>query len=118
MPCVTPSPDFDCRLEVVDEMLDQHVKASYVGGDARLLSYPLMIQPMGKVNYFEPRQKFSLRSFIFQPQIMMMLVMIGGMFILPKMAIDPEQLKEMQKEMSAAQQQPARSTQQVRSRRD
>mmetsp|Transcript_23576 Transcript_23576/g.56373 ORF Transcript_23576/g.56373 Transcript_23576/m.56373 type:complete len:221 (-) Transcript_23576:478-1140(-) len=84
------------RLEVSDSVLEQHVRASYVGGDNRLLPYPLIVKPMVKVSYFEPRQGFSWRSFLFQPQIIMMLVMIGGLFILPKMALDPEQLKEMQ----------------------
>ena len=103
----------------MDEMLGQHVKASYVGGDSRILPYPLIVQPMGKVSYFEPRQGFSWRSFLFQPQILMMLFMLGGLFILPKMAIDPEQLKEMQSSMGqppAQQAGPAR--QQPRARRE
>eukprot|EP00192_Tetraselmis_astigmatica_P018876 CAMPEP_0117677768 /NCGR_PEP_ID=MMETSP0804-20121206/16919_1 /TAXON_ID=1074897 /ORGANISM="Tetraselmis astigmatica, Strain CCMP880" /LENGTH=232 /DNA_ID=CAMNT_0005487069 /DNA_START=12 /DNA_END=710 /DNA_ORIENTATION=- len=106
------------RIEVVDEMLGQHVRASYVGGDNRILPYPLLVQPMGKVSYFEPRQGFSWRSFLFQPQILMMLFMIGGLFILPKMAIDPEQMKEVQASMAQPQQQPSPSRQQPRARRD
>jgi hypothetical protein len=87
------------RLEISGAELDQNVRASYIGLGNQMLPYPLVIQPMGKVNYFEPRQKFSLRSFIFQPQIMMMLFMIGGLVLLPKMAIDPEQMQELKKEM-------------------
>uniref|UniRef100_A0A7S1SU71 ER membrane protein complex subunit 7 beta-sandwich domain-containing protein n=1 Tax=Tetraselmis chuii TaxID=63592 RepID=A0A7S1SU71_9CHLO len=95
-------------------LFEQQVKASYVAGDDRVLPYPLMVQPMGKVSYFEPRQGFSWRSFLFQPQIIMMLIMVSGLFILPKMALDPEQLKEMQ-----AMQQPASRTQaQGKSRKD
>ena len=113
------------RLEISDAELDEHVRASYVGSANQLLPYPLMIQPMGKVSYFEPRQKFSLRSFIFQPQIMMMIFMIGGLVLLPKMAIDPEQMQEFKKEMQGGgapsqnqQAPPSRSPQQLKSRRE
>eukprot|EP00873_Tetraselmis_striata_P028671 jgi/Tetstr1/448935/TSEL_036161.t1 len=106
------------RTEILaDAPLGEHVKASYVGGDNRLLQYPLMVQPLGKVSYFEPRQGLSWRSFLFQPQIIMMLIMISGLFILPKMQLDPESLKEMQA-MQRSISNPAQSAQGGKSRRD
>lgn len=108
------------RTEILaDAPLGEHVKASYVAGDNRILPYPLMVQPLGKVSYFEPRQGFSWRSFLFQPQIIMMLIMISGLFILPKMQLDPESIKEMQA-MQRAMNNPQQALQsgQGKSRRD
>lgn len=64
--------------------------------DRRKVLPDLHIEPIGKMNYFEKRDSFSLRSFLMNPMMLMMLFTLVCVVIFSN--IDPETFKEMQRE--------------------
>jgi ER membrane protein complex subunit 7 len=66
--------------------------------------HPLRIQAEHSINYFEQREPFSILSILMNPMVLMTVVMLGMAFFMPKMQMDPDQMKEMkemQKQMSS-----------------
>eukprot|EP00041_Stephanoeca_diplocostata_P022617 m.541753 g.541753 ORF g.541753 m.541753 type:complete len:216 (-) comp22111_c1_seq26:1196-1843(-) len=65
----------------------------------------IILRPVSKVNYFQEREKWSIRSVLFNPMFLMMLLPMGMMYLMPKMmeGMDKEQLAEMQKQQAAMQ---------------
>ncbi|KAI3424894.1 hypothetical protein D9Q98_008278 [Chlorella vulgaris] len=62
---------------------------------APALTYPLLLRPLTRLEYFEKRQGFNLWAFIKTPYGLMGCFMVFSMFILPRLKIDPEEYKEM-----------------------
>ncbi|CAG9322852.1 unnamed protein product [Blepharisma stoltei] len=60
--------------------------------------YPLRFTAERRIHYFETREGFSIASIFLNPMVLIAVVMIGLTFCMPKMKLDPEQMKEM-KEM-------------------
>ena len=58
-----------------------------------------MIEPVGRANYFEIRQGYSVWGMLRSPTILMMLPMLGIMFCM-KYLVDPEELKKMQQQQA------------------
>lgn len=52
--------------------------------------------PERPINYFEIREPFSPAKILMNPTILIVGVMLGVMLCMPKMKLDPEQMKEMQ----------------------
>ena len=67
---------------------------------------PVVVAPEARANYYEAADGAGgLLAIVKSPMGLMMLMMVGMVFLLPKMmdGIDPEELKQMQKEMAAKQ---------------
>ncbi|GAX82507.1 hypothetical protein CEUSTIGMA_g9934.t1 [Chlamydomonas eustigma] len=83
------------------------------------LQEPLLIRPIGELQYFEKRSPVDIWSFVKSPMGIIIIFSVVVMFILPNMKVDPEDYKEMQQQLrggevpssaesSGRQQQPAR----------
>ena len=81
----------------------------YPGAPKQAIPHPLELTAHASYEYFEPRQGFSLLGILKNPMLLMMLVSVGGMFMMPKMmeGLDPEQKDQMQRQM-AMQQDPSK----------
>lgn len=71
----------------------------------REIKHPLKLEPFAKPSYFEPRKSISIASMFMNPMVLMMLVMGGMAYALPKLQenMDPEELKKMQADMKKSQ---------------
>ncbi|CAM9521320.1 unnamed protein product [Phaeothamnion confervicola] len=80
------------------------VEYKYPGAQKLDGGYPIRLQPWVSWGYFEPKQTPSLASLFKNPMLLMSVVPLVLMYMLPKMTagMDPEQLKEMQQQQSAA----------------
>ncbi|MCO5580676.1 hypothetical protein L7F22_034546 [Adiantum nelumboides] len=67
----------------------------------RILSEPLVLEPLREETYFEKREPFSLMGLLKSPMGLMVGFMAVAAFLLPKLMenIDPEEMKKMQEEM-------------------
>lgn len=62
---------------------------------AERLPYPLRYSTERRSNYFEIREGFSIMSLFMNPMVLIGGVMVLMTFFMPKMKLDPEQMKEM-----------------------
>lgn len=58
--------------------------------------YPLRLAPERQITYFEVPESFSLRGLFANPMYIMFAVAILMTMCMPKMQLDPEQMKQMQ----------------------
>ncbi|KAH7420789.1 hypothetical protein KP509_13G022600 [Ceratopteris richardii] len=67
----------------------------------RVISEPLMFEPLREEEYFEKREPFSIMGLLKSPMGLMVGFMVMAVFLLPKLMenIDPEEMKRMQEEM-------------------
>ncbi|MCO5602218.1 hypothetical protein L7F22_056346 [Adiantum nelumboides] len=67
----------------------------------RILSEPLVLEPLREETYFEKREPFSLMGLLKSPMGLMVGFMAVAAILLPKLMenIDPEEMKKMQEEM-------------------
>lgn len=67
----------------------------------RILSEPLILEPLREEIYFEKREPFSLMGLLKSPMGLMVGFMAVAVFLLPKLMenIDPEEMKKVQEEM-------------------
>jgi len=63
------------------------------------VSYPLFMEPKGKLSYYEVREGFNFAMLYKNPMVLMMGFSCVMMFMM-KYMIDPEQMKEMQDQMA------------------
>ena len=77
----------------------------YPGSPKQPISHPLELTAHASYQYYEPRQGFSIFALFKNPMLLMMLVMGGMMFMMPKMMenLDPEQKQQMQRQMEMQQ---------------
>lgn len=77
----------------------------YPGSAKRVLDEILVIHALAEVNYFEERKGFSLFSVLKNPMLLMMIVMVGMMYMMPKLMEDmnPEERAQMKKQMAMQQ---------------
>lgn len=78
----------------VDVGADGSVRARLADEPDAKLSVPLDLAPLGATVYYQEAQTFKITSILFHPMILMMLVMGGFSFILPKM-VDKDAMKEL-----------------------
>lgn len=74
------------------------------------MPYPLTLRPVAPFSYFEERKGVDVRGMLFSPMMLVMYVMLGIAFLLPKLTagLSEEELREMRESnplASAAQQQ-------------
>lgn len=48
--------------------------------------YPLAVEPVTELSYFEQREKFNLFGLIFSPSFLTIVLPIGLIYILPKLS--------------------------------
>ena len=85
------------------------VEYVYPGATKQAVPHPLELTAHASYEYYEPRQGFSLMSILKNPMVLMMIMGVGGMYMMPKVmdGLDPEQKELMQKQM-AMQQDPSK----------
>lgn len=99
------------KIQLLEEAMDvpKCIEYLYPGAPKQAIPHPLELTAHASYEYFEPRQGFSLLGILKNPMLLMMLVSVGGMFMMPKMmeGLDPEQKEQMQRQM-AMQQDPSK----------
>lgn len=97
------TPNWGFPSYIVHVMDNGSVQASFFDhkGVKRNLVAPLVLEPFGVPNYFEPRKQMNIMSMFMNPMGIMMIVMAVVAFGMPKLmgAMDPEEMKRMQEEM-------------------
>lgn len=63
--------------------------------------YPLVLTAFATYDYFEKRTGFSFQAILMNPMVLMMVVMVGLMFMMPKMmeGLDPEEKERVKRQM-------------------
>jgi len=90
--------------------LDVHYKGTILkvrptmngeSGGNKVVRYPLQLEPMTKLRYFEEREKFDPTSYLKNPMVMMGLMAAFMAFVMPKMVenIDPEDRKKLTEDL-------------------
>ncbi|CAI5740729.1 unnamed protein product [Peronospora destructor] len=101
-----PSAKFLFSQYKVDVGADGFIRAleyKYVGAPKTRTSYPLVVEPVKQLEYFEQREKFNLLGLILNPSFLTIVVPIALLYVLPKLTggMDPEEMKKAQEEMGA-----------------
>lgn len=81
------------------------VEYKYQGASRAQASYPLVLSPHAKLNYFQKKEGFNLyRTVAGNPMMLMMVVMGGVVMLFPKMlaGMDKEELNKMMEEQKAS----------------
>eukprot|EP00898_Chlorokybus_atmophyticus_P003361 jgi/Chlat1/4025/Chrsp26S03997 len=81
------------------------VQVAYAEEPQRILSYPIVLEHIKQISFFEKREEFNPASLLRQPAVIMMLLTLGAVFLIPKMmeSIDPEEMKKVQQDMAQTQ---------------
>ncbi|CAH0513463.1 unnamed protein product [Peronospora belbahrii] len=101
-----PSTRFLFSQYKVDVGVDGLIRAleyKYVGASKTSANYPLLVEPVKQLDYFEQREKFNLLGLIMNPSFLTIVVPIALLYILPKLTegMDPEEMKKAQEEMGS-----------------
>eukprot|EP01138_Halocafeteria_seosinensis_P009116 gb/GECG01009317.1/.p1 GENE.gb/GECG01009317.1/~~gb/GECG01009317.1/.p1 ORF type:complete len:291 (+),score=42.11 gb/GECG01009317.1/:1-873(+) len=93
----------DYKLELREDGTLSVVEYAYPGAPRVRKVHPIQIPAQTRVQYFKPREKWSLASLIMNPNTLMLGVIMFMAIGLPKMMenMDPEMLEEMQQQQSA-----------------
>lgn len=99
------------KIQLLAEAMDvpKCVEYVYPGATKRAVPHPLELTAHASYEYYEPRQGFSPFAMLRNPMLLMMLVSVGGMFMMPRMmeGLEPEEKERMQRQM-AMQQDPSK----------
>ncbi|CEG37475.1 er membrane protein complex subunit 7 homolog [Plasmopara halstedii] len=92
------------KLDIGVDGFTRALEYKYPGAPKIHASYPLVVEPVKQLDYFEQREKFSLLSLIMSPSFLTIVVPIVLLYVLPKLSegMDPEELKKAQEEMGSA----------------
>ncbi|KAK9829293.1 hypothetical protein WJX72_004990 [[Myrmecia] bisecta] len=85
------------------------VIGTYAEDPLRVVAYPLTIMPTMRAQYFDEQPPFNLMSLLKSPYGLMAAFMLFGIFVLPKMKMDPEseEYKELMSGLSGNKARPA-----------
>ncbi|RLN46885.1 hypothetical protein BBJ29_002905 [Phytophthora kernoviae] len=102
-----PSQEFlfsQYKLDVGADGLIRALEYKYPGAPKARADYPLDVEAVKQLNYFEQREKFNLLGLIMNPSFLTIIVPIGLLYLLPKLqeGMDPEEMKKAQEEMGSA----------------
>lgn len=81
------------------------VEYKYQGASRAQASYPLVLSPHAKLNYFQKKEGFNLyRAVMGNPMMIMMVVMGGVVMLFPKLmaGMDKEEMAKMMEEQKKA----------------
>lgn len=91
------------KIQLLEESMDtpKCLEYAFPGAPKRALKYPLVINPKGTYQYFEPKKGFSIFGLLRNPMVIMMLFSAGLMVAMPKMmeGLDPEEKARMREQM-------------------
>jgi len=74
------------KLDVAADGLVRALEYKYPGAPKARASYPLVLEPVKELDYFEQREKFNLLGLIMNPSFLTIIVPIGLLYILPKLS--------------------------------
>ncbi|ETV90108.1 hypothetical protein H310_15064 [Aphanomyces invadans] len=77
----------------------------YPGTPKLAVSHPLVVGAHAKIQYFQPREKFSVMDLVKNPSFLALIVPLVMVWLLPKLTesmLDPEEFKQAQEEMGNA----------------
>ncbi|UIZ25456.1 hypothetical protein KXD40_006222 [Peronospora effusa] len=91
------------KVDVGADGLIRSLEYKYVGAPKTHVSYPLVVEPVKQLEYFEQREKLHLLGLIMNPSFLTIVVPIALLYVLPKLTegMDPEEMKKAQEEMGA-----------------
>ncbi|KAG1693250.1 hypothetical protein DVH05_023716 [Phytophthora capsici] len=91
------------KVDVAADGLIRALEYKYPGAPKMRADYPLNVEPVKQLDYFEQREKFNLLGLIMNPSFLTIVVPIGLLYLLPKLqeGMDPEEMKKAQEEMGA-----------------
>ena len=74
---------------------------SHAGATKQSVEHPLLVRPVRRPMYFEPRRPFNLMAQLMNPMGLMMMFMLGMAVCMPRMMknMDPAEMRQMQEEM-------------------
>lgn len=91
------------KIQLLEDSMDEPkvLEYAYPGAPKRALKYPLVINPKGTYQYFEPKKGFSLFRLLKNPMVLFMLFSVGLMVAMPYMmeGLDPEEKARMKEQM-------------------
>ncbi|KXZ54731.1 hypothetical protein GPECTOR_4g800 [Gonium pectorale] len=64
-----------------------------------VLQTPLVLRPGAEASYFEKRKPFDVWGFLKSPYGLMIIVSVFAIVVFPRLKMDPEDYKEMQREL-------------------
>lgn len=91
------------RILLKEDAMDSPkcLEYAYPGASKVATVHPFLLQTHGSYEYFEKKPGFTIMSILSNPMILMGVVMVGMMFLMPKMMdnLDPEEKERMRKQM-------------------
>ncbi|KAH7491551.1 hypothetical protein PRIC1_003038 [Phytophthora ramorum] len=92
------------KLDVGADGLVRALEYKYPGAPKMRANYPLTVEAVKQLDFFEQREKFNLLGLIMNPSFLTIIVPIGLLYVLPKLSegMDPEEMKKAQEEMGSA----------------
>ncbi|KAL7488146.1 hypothetical protein ACHAW6_013744 [Cyclotella cf. meneghiniana] len=95
------------KIQLLEDAMDSPKCVEYVypGATKQAVPHPLELTAHASYQYYEPREGFSILGIFKNPMLLMMIVMGGMMFLMPKMMenLDPEQKEQMQRQLEMQQ---------------
>lgn len=73
------------KVDVGADGLIRALEYKYPGAPKIRASYPLVVEPVKQLDYFEQREKFNLLGLIMNPSFLTIIVPIGLLYVLPKL---------------------------------
>lgn len=91
--------DTSIKAGTADEIKVTPYLTDFVYGKGSKLKYPLVLAPSGARMYFEEREEFDMFSLLKSPMVLMMGLMMGLVYVMPKLSPDADepQVKELKK---------------------
>ena len=73
------------KVDVAVDGLVRAVEYKYVGAPTTRTSYPLVVEPVKQLEYFEQREQFHLLGLVMNPSFLTIVVPIALLYVLPKL---------------------------------
>ena len=95
------------KIQLLPEAMESPkcIEYIYPGAPKQTTPHPIELTAHASYQYYEPRQGFNIFGIFKNPMLLMMLVMGGMMFMMPKMMenLDPEQQEQMKRQLEMQQ---------------
>ena len=95
------------KIQLLPEAMESPkcIEYIYPGAPKQTIPHPIELTAHASYQYYEPRQGFNIFGIFKNPMLLMMLVMGGMMFMMPKMMenLDPEQQEQMKRQLEMQQ---------------
>lgn len=74
------------KLDIAEDGVIRALEYKYPGAAKLRADYPLAVEAVTELDYFEEREKFNLLGLIMSPSFLTVIVPIGLLYILPKLS--------------------------------